>query len=138
MGGLVSVPRERVKALVLTVLQKHEEIAGAYHFGSSLTLCRPDSDIDLALVVSASLPTPIQEGILESVIDDLRPYNGHAFDVVLLNSLPSMIAFRVIKEGYLIYCSDGEAVADLVERISQRYREDYPRYRAALKDILGV
>ncbi|SHI78330.1 hypothetical protein [Desulfofundulus thermosubterraneus] len=69
----------------------------------------------------------------------LPPYEGRPYDIVLLNPERLLFAFRVIKEGKLIYARDMERITDVMEYVSRRYADLYPRYRAALEEIfVGV
>ena len=40
-----------------------------------------------------------------------------------------------MKAGKLFYIKDVEELADILEIVSNRYRENYPRYRQALELI---
>jgi len=57
--------------------------------------------------------------------------------VVLLDPDKPLFVFRVIKEGKLVYCRNMDRVTDLIEYVSRRYADLYPRYRKALEEILG-
>lgn len=55
---MIRIPADLIVKTVTRALESREEIAGAYLFGSALELCRPDSDIDIGLVIDplAGLP----------------------------------------------------------------------------------
>jgi hypothetical protein len=55
-----------------------------------------------------------------------------------LNTANSIFAFKVIKNGHLIYDRGHETITDFIEIISRRYGENYPRYIKSLKDIVGA
>jgi predicted nucleotidyltransferase len=48
---MVRVREDLIIKVVVPILEELKEIAGAYLFGSALGLCRPDSDIDIGLVI---------------------------------------------------------------------------------------
>ncbi len=113
--------------------------AGAYIFGSALDYCRPDSDIDVGLIVAneEKYKDRHRELLTEKVVRDLAPLNGHRFDVVILISNEALFSFRVISGGVLVYVKDLVVVTDFIEKVSHKYREVYPRYRQALEMIVS-
>jgi len=135
---LVSVDKEAVIKQVNEVLPHFPQVAAAYFFGSALGLCRPDSDIDLGLVLEEGIDPESAVGArLEGeVVMALRPIEGHPFSVVLLNPCQPIFTFRVIKSGELIYVRNFERLTDVIEFVSRRYADLYPRYERALKEVL--
>lgn len=138
MAGLVICDLGPVFEKVKMVLKGFPLVAGAYLFGSILGPCRPDSDIDLGLVLEKEVrPDTVGGDRLEaSIALALPPVDGHPFDLVLLNPDRPIFAFRVIKEGKLVYCRNMDRITDVVEYVSRCYGELYPRYRNALKEII--
>lgn len=139
VGELVKVNLEPVVERVKMVLRDFPQVAGAYLFGSILDPCRTDSDIDLGLVLEPGIKPDSMEGDrLEATIAlSLPPVEGHPFDIVLLNPDKPLFVFRVIKDGKLIYCRNMERITDVMEYVSRRYGDLYPRYRIALEEILA-
>ncbi|WP_338825109.1 hypothetical protein MHOCP_06710 [Moorella humiferrea] len=137
---MIRIPTDLIAKTVTQALESREEIAGAYLFGSALELCRPDSDIDIGLVIDPLYGPPEEyyERIANSIANRLSRLNGHPFDVVPLNIMNSIFAFKVIRNGRLIYNVRPLIVSDFIEKISRQYAENYPRYREALKIIVGV
>ncbi|MGI9861795.1 nucleotidyltransferase domain-containing protein [Moorella naiadis] len=137
---MIRIPTDLIAKTVTPALKSREEIAGAYLFGSALELCRPDSDIDIGLVIDplAGPPEEYYERIANSIANRLSRLNGHPFDVVPLNIINSIFAFKVIKSGRLIYNGRPLIVSDFIEKTSRQYAENYPRYWEALKMIVGV
>lgn len=140
MAELVGVEGAQIVKTVIPVLREYHHVAGAFHFGSSLGMCRPDSDIDIGLVCGPLAPRSEREydRLTGSIVNRLLPVDGHHFDLVVLNSLSSILAFRIINSGRLIYQNDPGTVTDFIERVSRQYGENYPRYRAAVRLIVGV
>jgi len=127
---MVLIDEDRIKGAVVSTLTDMKGIAGVYLFGSALGLCRPDSDIDIGLVIK-----PLYGKTDKCYLDialaaeaRLDPINGHPFQVVPLNITDCIFAFNVRRKGRLIYEPDHEAVTDFTEIISRRYGENYPRY----------
>ncbi|MBS3975988.1 MAG: hypothetical protein KGZ75_04570 [Syntrophomonadaceae bacterium] len=140
MASLVRIDTAMIAKTVIPILREFQDVAGAFHFGSSLGMCRPDSDIDIALVCIPLEPCREREyeRLTNQIINRLSPVDGHPFDLVVLNSLPDIIAFRIIKNGNLIYRNDPGTVGDFIEKVSRRYGENYPRYQEAVRLIVGV
>lgn len=134
------MPIDLIVKTVTPSLETRQEIAAAFLFGSALELCRPDSDIDIGLVVTPlnGFPEHEYERIANAISNELPKLDGHPFDVVPLNTANSIFAFKVIKGGRLIYNRMPSVVTDFIERISRLYGENYPRYREALRTIAGV
>jgi predicted nucleotidyltransferase len=120
------------------VLKSRKAVVGAYLFGSILGRCRPDSDIDVGLLLApdVSYSEKEVEKILEEILDVLPPLNNHPFDLIILNHSSAIFAYKVITQGRLIYASDLEAVTDFMEKVSRQRTENYPRYRQALEAIV--
>ncbi len=122
---------------LIPVLKLRKKVVGAYLFGSILEQCRPDSDIDVGLLLAPGISYSEKEveKIQADILDDLPPIKNHSFDLVILNHSSAIFAFRVISQGRLIYASDLEAVTDFKEIVSRQRAENYPRYRRALESI---
>ncbi|HPU78657.1 MAG TPA: nucleotidyltransferase domain-containing protein, partial [Thermosynergistes sp.] len=99
-----------------------------------------DSDIDIGLVIKplSGEPETYYFKMALAVENRLGRLDGHPFDVIPLNTVNSIFAFKVIKSGHLIYDRDHETITDFIEIISRRYGENYPRYIESLRDIVGA
>ncbi len=137
---MVRIDEDRIKEAVGSALMDMKEIAGVYLFGSALGLCRPDSDIDIGLVIKPLYGKPDKYYLDIALAAETRldPIDGHPFQVVPLNITDCIFAFNVIRKGRLIYERDHDAVTDFIEMISRRYGENYPRYIKYLKEIVGA
>lgn len=136
---MVKIDLEPVVELVEEALRGFPQVAGAYLFGSALEACRPDSDLDLGLILEPEIkPDSLEGGRLDAaIVLFLPPVEGRRFDLVLLNPEKPLFVFRVIREGKLIYCRNRERVTDVIEYVSRRCADLYPRYRAALEEIFA-
>lgn len=139
MAGLVRADIDFIIDRAREILKDFPQVAGAYLFGSILGGCRPDSDIDLGLILEAGIGPESYEGDkLEAAISiQLSPIGGHAFDIVILNPDKPLFAFKAISGGRLIYSRNQDRVEDVIEYVSRRYADLYPRYRQALEDIFA-
>lgn len=137
---MVRIDEDRIKEAVGSALMDMKEIAGVYLFGSALGLCRPDSDIDIGLVIKPlyGKPDKYYLDIALAAETRLNPIDGHPFQVVPLNITDCIFAFNAIRKGRLIYERGHDAVTDFTEMISRRYGENYPRYIKYLKEIVGA
>lgn len=139
MSQLISVDLNMIKENLIPALKSGKTIAGAYLFGSVLDYCRPDSDIDVGILLSPGLlySEKETEKILEEIYLELPPVKNHPYDIIILNSCSAIFAYRVITQGRLIYAGDEEAITDFMEKISRQRAENYPRFRRALELIRG-
>ncbi|MBX6378583.1 MAG: hypothetical protein IRY95_08545 [Clostridia bacterium] len=141
MAGFVTVSRRRIREIVAGVLPAFPQVVGAYLFGSALDRCRPDSDIDLGLVLAPMPAEPVGTGFLELALEveaRLPRVDGHAFEVHVLRRQAPLFAFEVVSKGLLIYVKDGDAVFDFVEAVARAYGELAARYRRALAEVLDL
>ncbi len=139
MSNLVKIKFQSIKDRLNPVLERYPQVAGAYIFGSALDYCRPESDIDVGLIMAneEKYQDRDRELLNEKIVRDLSPLHGHLFDVVILKSSESLFSFRVISSGALVYVKDLVVVTDFIEKVSHKYREVYPRYRQALEMIVS-
>ncbi len=138
MNTLVYMDMSSVLERLLPVLKSRKEVAGAYLFGSALGQCRPDSDIDVGILLAPGVSYSEKEAeiIQAEILDELPLLKTHSFDLVILNKASAIFAYRVISQGRLIYVADDEAVTDFIELVSRLRADNYPRYRQALESIV--
>jgi len=135
LSQLVRVEINRITDSLIPSLKSRKAIAGAYLFGSVLDQCRPDSDIDVGILLVPGIAYAEAENILEKLYLELPPVHKHPYDIIILNHCSAIFAYRVITQGRLIYAQDMEPVTDFMENISRQRAENYPRYRRALELI---
>ncbi|MCF8009875.1 MAG: nucleotidyltransferase domain-containing protein [Clostridiales bacterium] len=137
MGNMINRDIKAVTEQVNGALSDFHEVAGAYLFGSTLEMCRPDSDVDVGIIPVDFKLSEKERVYLESkILNCLNSSTGFSYDIVVLNLDNIIFSFRVIKEGCLIYSNDPDRVRDFIEQVSRIYAEVYPRYRRALEEIL--
>jgi len=134
---LITIDLEKLKTYVSSKLTKFPEIQGAYLFGSSLEKMRPDSDIDLGLILNESLNQSV-DLLIEKVYFSLGRFDGHPFDLVSVRDVNAILAFNIFHHGIPVYIFDNDKVTDLIERVSRIYSDIYPRYRRALEIVSGM
>ena len=134
---LITIDISNIDKKITPVLRSQKAVAGAYLFGSALGRCRPDSDIDLGLLLQPEISYSEKETdyIVEDILEELPPVKNHVFDLIILNRTSAIFAYKVITQGKLIYSRNIETVKNFMERVSRQRAEDYPRYCQALKII---
>lgn len=137
MSNLVYIDLSEAERLVKPALEKHPEIVAAYFFGSSLDLCRIDSDIDIGIILTSKdhLTEKEQDLLIERILSVTPRYGNHLIDISILRESDVFFTHRVIRQGNLFYVNDTEELTDFIEVVSNKYRENYPRYREALELI---
>ena len=120
------------------------EVRLAYLFGSRVGgLARPDSDLDIAVLVDDQLAAGARK-----VNRTLRKLAGRLsgeisstlLDIVLLNNAPILLRHRVLKDGVLLYArSEGERVqfafltireyCDMEPRLAEHRRQRIARLK---------
>ncbi len=138
MHKLVSVDTSAIIEKLNPVLEAQKEVVGAYIFGSILGRCRPDSDIDVGLLLAPLVFYGEREAerITEEMIESLPSFNNHPFDYIILNRSSAIFSYKVITQGQLVYARRLDAVTDFMEKVSRQRAENYPRYREALEAIV--
>lgn len=135
---LVRLDLDSIEKGIIPVLKKFPQIAGAYLFGSVLGYCRPDSDIDLGVLLFSDSRSEREEDFLVvDLLEKLPPIKGRVYDIVVLNRQNVIFAYRVISKGKLIFTRSTEVVTDFIEFTSRRYADVYPRYKKALQEIVA-
>ncbi len=86
--------------------------------------CRPDSDIDIGLVmmpgfdISEKELDPIEARIREG----LSPLGTHKFDLIFLTLRAVFFSNKAIRSGKLIYARDMDVITDF-HRVRQQYTQ---------------
>ncbi|KXG78367.1 hypothetical protein AN618_04330 [Fervidicola ferrireducens] len=134
---LIEIDREKLKAYVTEKLYCFNEIAGVYLFGSAVDKMRPESDIDLGIItVPGAVKSEIElELFLEKLHLSLRNFEGHSFDLVSVTDANVILAFEILRYGIPIFIKDEDVVSDVIEHVSRKYADVYPRYKKALELI---
>lgn len=139
MPNLVRVDLSAIERRIASQVSNRTDVAGAYLFGSALGPCRPDSDIDVGIIRTRAPDADADAwddlGFAEELADGLGRLDGHPFHVTVLSLRAPFLAFAAVHSGRPVLVRDEDLVADFVEEVALRYRRDYPRYLAALREI---
>lgn len=115
----------------------------AYLFGSALGRCRPDSDIDVGLIrrtepgESRYKGWKAALGIEVAAARAIGSIDGHPIDATGLDEAQPLFAMTVVRSGHLCDVGDEDAFTDFLEHVAQAYRENAPRHRAAVDEVLA-
>jgi predicted nucleotidyltransferase len=109
------------------VVEKDKEVLFAYLYGSSLSRSIPfDSDIDVAVYLK---PSDIKSYIRkeEEISGDLvTKLHKDKIDLRILNVLPFLLQYNIVKEGILIFVRDESERVDFEIRVMNRFFELKP------------
>lgn len=123
------------------VLSQHPEVAAAWLFGSAARdELRPDSDIDVALVLARRSDTAAQHhralGRLAAEVEQVA--GGRLVDLVVLDPIRDpMFCHRVLSEGILVHDSDRERRFDFESTAHIRYLDWLPTWNLAAPHALA-
>lgn len=126
---------------IVDVLSKTESVQAAYLFGSAAAgNMGPLSDIDIGVLVAFAEASEAARGRIEESL--CRALHADRLDVVLLNRAPSALAYRVIRDGIVLCCSDSKAREAFESRIVMDYLDFQPlrrqAFQTARQHILGA
>jgi predicted nucleotidyltransferase len=127
-----------IQEAVVSLLASRREVQAAYIFGSVATgRPRPDSDVDIAVLVSRNAIRRDELGYRLKLMADLMDVlKRNDVDLIVLNHAPPLLAHRVLSKGKLIFeRSPSARVAFQVQTVN-RYIDSQPMrnlYLAYLK-----
>ncbi len=144
MPEMVRVHRDAVARKIAEVCAAYGDVVAAHLFGSALGTMRPDSDIDVGVILrpaggarGAGLAEELRlEGELE---ERLGRHDGHHFQVTILQAAAdhSFFAVNALQEAVLAHVADPVALSDFLEHVAYLHRRDGPRHWAALAEVSG-
>src|SRR5207247_2226609 len=120
---------------VVKCISRKREIQAAYVFGSIVTgRTRRDSDIDIAVLVSGSMPPKKRFQHRLILIADLgSALRRPDVDVVILNDAPPLLAHRVLSKGKLIFERSAAARVRFQVRTANQYADMVPAFETYIR-----
>lgn len=116
------------------VLESEPRVAYALLFGSAAEgRLRGDSDVDLAVGFVDPLTTPA----LLDLISRLEDTAGRPIDLTDLARAGPVIAFRVFRNGQVLFCRDRRALVDRKARAISEYLDWRPMEQRFIAGVLG-
>ncbi|QAA76361.1 MAG: hypothetical protein BIP78_0595 [Candidatus Bipolaricaulis sibiricus] len=113
-------PLEEVTARLRRLFQR-EGVALGYLFGSCAQgAMRPDSDVDIAVVLDGS-GEELYERFRRLIVGVRDALGTERFDLLLLNRAPPTLKFDVITTGKLLYAESEERLNDFEADAFRRY-----------------
>jgi len=130
--GLIDI-RDRIPLLV-KYLEKKEDILAAYLFGSYGTAEQtPLSDVDIAILLRGGVKDSFDKQ-LEISSEVAENADSDDVNVLILNTAPVILQFRVIKTGRLLFARDQNELADFQELVFKVYADFMPDYLAFVRE----
>lgn len=124
------VPLDRLRE----VFSRFKEVAAAYLFGSRARGdAREDSDWDFAILLSRPFRDPYDLVRLQERLEEAL---GGRVDLLVLNSASVEIAFKVLKEGVLVYEADRDFRADFEVLVMKKYFDLKPLLEERCRHLL--
>ena len=127
-----------IEQVLTPFLRRRREVQAAYIFGSVVTgRTRPDSDVDIAVLVSENVMRrdPFRYRI-ELIAELMGVLKRSDVDLVLLNQVPPLLAHRILAKGKLIIERSASARVAFQVQTVNRYLDTQPMrdlYLAYLK-----
>lgn len=111
------------------------EIQAAYIFGSVATgRARPDSDVDIAVLVDRRVPPARMLPYRLKLMADLgSALHRSDVEVVILNLAPPLLAHRVLSKGRLVFERSASARVRFQVRTASRYFDLIPMFETHLR-----
>lgn len=104
------------------------KVALAYLFGSlARGQAGPLSDIDVAVLLTPDVPAENYFDERLRIMGDLMDLlNQNEVDVAILNQAPLALAYRVLRDGVLLYCASQDVRVQYTARIVSLYLDFKP------------
>jgi hypothetical protein len=122
---------------VRRALESDPHIAYALVFGSTARgTPRKDSDLDVALGIAAGLRLSALE--IGDLASRLEAAAGRPVDLVLLDEAPPGLAYRVFRDGQVVFARDRRAMTDRKARAILEYLDFRPVEEACTQGVLAA
>lgn len=103
-------------------LEAEEEVLALYLFGSQAeALQNPRSDVDLAVLLAPEVEGSRYSEYRLRFLQELQRFFAPRLDLVILNQVPPLLQFQVLKKCRLLFDRDPDARAHLEMNILGRY-----------------
>lgn len=103
-------------------LEAEAKVLALYLFGSQAeALQNPRSDVDLAILLAPEADRSRYSKYRLRFLQDLQRFFAPRLDLVILNQVPPLLQFQILKKGKLLFDRDPDARAHLEMNILGRY-----------------
>ncbi len=122
---------DALQSQITAALRPLSQLRVAWLFGSRVKgTARPDSDLDLAVVLPRDLGADarlhLRLSIIAALTDALGPL-GERTDVVDVEEADPAVAFAALSEGVLLLARSEDERVEAAVRIMKRHADDLPR-----------
>jgi len=124
----MNMTRKKTEVLdvVKEVIENDPEVLFAYQYGSSVYADLSGSDIDLAVYLkSADIKACIRKEEEFTAALAIKLHTDK-IDLRILNVLPILLQYHILKEGILIFVRDEREKVDFETRVMERFFELKP------------
>jgi predicted nucleotidyltransferase len=126
--------KESIKAEIARCVSRHREVQAAYLFGSAATgRMRPDSDVDVAVLVNSVKPFRFLKYRLDLMADLGKALHRADIDLVLLNQASPLLAHRVLSKGDLVFERSASARVRFQVRTAALYQDLVPMFETHIR-----
>lgn len=117
---------EPVGEILSPYFAKRPEVVAVYLFGSRAEgVARPDSDLDLALMLDRLPDLPLLYRL--EIMSDLQDLLRQRVDAVLFQEASPLLAFQILRHGRLVFDRNPDRRAVIIMHALSRYY-DYKRF----------
>jgi hypothetical protein len=119
-------------------LKAEKEVLALYIFGSQAEdLQNSRSDVDLAILLAAGIDKSRYTEYRLRFISELRRFFSPRLDLIILNQVPPLLQFQILKNGKLLFDRDPDARAHLEMNILGRYYDAKRFYEFHFKHLIN-
>lgn len=131
-GNILDLEKEKLEEL----LNKEGEVLALYLYGSrSSGKERPESDTDIALLLEKSVGEDRYSDFRLEFLSKLDRLFPGDLDLVILNQVPTLLQFQVLKHGRLLYEADPDRRALMEVNMLNNYYLSKPFYEFHFENL---
>lgn len=131
---IVAARASSIERAIARVAASRREIQAAYLFGSTTTdKSRPNSDVDIAVLVNPDALSAVLDYRLELMADFGAALGRSDVDLVVLNHASPLLAHRVLSGGVLAFERSRVARVRFQVRTAAMYADAVPMYETHIR-----
>ncbi len=111
-----------MKSALEEYLKRNSDILAVYLFGSRAEgVERPRSDTDIAVLLMSHIDKRHYSSYRLRLLEELSSFFAGQLDLIILNQVPLLLQFQVLKSGKLLFERDADKRAELEMHMLSRY-----------------
>lgn len=121
---------DEIKRILTPLFKSNREIIAAYLYGSFLQ-SENYNDIDIGILVEKRISDPLYESRIARDIEVLLASSfdiDAPIDVRVLNDRPLRFLFSILKQSFLLYCSDESERVTFESKVMTEYLDLRPHH----------